>query len=66
MSIDGILFNALYRFSSVRIVLSMLQHSKRIRWLQGIVKRWDMKVCTGFMGLMIRYVSGFCKRGKEA
>jgi len=39
----------------------MFQHSKRIRWLQGIVKRWVMKVCTVFMWLMIRYRSGFCK-----
>jgi len=44
----------------------MLQHNKRIRWLQGIVERWVMKVCTGFMWLMIRYGSGFCKHGKEA
>jgi hypothetical protein len=39
----------------------MFQHSKRIMLLQGIVKRWGMKVCTGF-----RYRSGFCKHGKEA
>jgi len=25
-----------------------------------------MKVCTGLVWLMIRYGSGFCKRGKEA
>jgi len=56
----------LYGISNLRWEFSMLQHSKRIRWLQGIVKRWGMKVCTVFMWLMIRYRSGFCKRGKEA
>jgi hypothetical protein len=54
-----------YRISALKSV-SMFQHSKRIRWLQGIVKRWVMKVCIGFMWLMIRYRSGFCKHGKEA
>jgi len=44
----------------------MFQHSKGVRWLQEIVKRWVMKVCTGFMLLMIRYGSGFCEHGKEA
>ena len=44
----------------------MLQYSKWIRWLQGSVERWVMKVCTGFMWLMIRYGSGFCKHGQEA
>ena len=24
-----------------------------------------MKVCTGFMWLIVRYGSGFCKQGKE-
>ena len=44
----------------------MFQQNKRIRSLQGIVKRWVMKVCAGFMWLMIRYRSGFYKHGKEA
>jgi hypothetical protein len=44
----------------------MFQHIKRIRWLQGIIERWFVKVCTGFMWFMIRYGSGFCKHGKEA
>jgi len=44
----------------------MFQHSKRIRWLQVIVKEWVMKVCTGFMWLMIRYRSGFCKCKEDA
>jgi len=30
----------------------MFQHSKRIRWLQGIVKRWVMKVSSGFVWLI--------------
>ena len=44
----------------------MFQKIKMIRSLQGIVKRWVMKVCTGFMWFMIRYRSGFYKHGKEA
>jgi hypothetical protein len=44
----------------------MFQHSKRIRWVQGIVKRWVMEVGIGLMWLMIRYSSGLCKHGKEA
>jgi hypothetical protein len=28
----------------------MLQHSKRIRWVQGIVKGWVMEVCVGAVG----------------
>ena len=44
----------------------MFRHSKRIRWLQEIIEIWVIKVCTGFMWVMIRYVSGFCVHGKEA
>jgi len=44
----------------------MFQHIKRTRCLQGIVKRWVMRVCTGIVWLMIRYRIGFCKHGKEA
>jgi hypothetical protein len=44
----------------------MFQHIKRIRCLKGLVKRWVMKGCTGFMWLMIRYRSGFCIHDKEA
>ena len=70
LCVGRILFNAiihapvntgLYGISNLRWEFSMFQHSKRIRWLQGIVKRWVMKVCTVFMWLMIRYRSGFCK-----
>ena len=69
---DRIVFNALmqgtvntglYRISNLRWEFIIFQHSKWISWLQGIVKRWVMKVCTGLVWLMIRYGSGFCKRG---
>ena len=72
---DRILFNALmhgtvntglYRISNLGWEFSFFQHSEWIRWLQGIVKRWVMKVCTGLVWLMIRCGSGYCKRGKEA
>jgi hypothetical protein len=43
----------------------MFQNSKRIGWLQGSVKRWVMKVCSGLMWLVIIYRSGFSKLGKE-
>jgi len=67
---DKILFNeimhstvktGLYGISNLRWDFSMFQHSKRIRWLQVIIKMWVIKVCTRFMWLMIRYGSGFCK-----
>jgi len=43
----------------------MFQHIKRIRWLQVIVKKLVMNMCTGFIWPMIRQRSGFCKHGKK-
>jgi len=72
---DRILFNAImhgtvntghYQISNLRWKFSNFQHSEWIRWLQGIVKRCVMKVCTGLVWLMIRCGSGFYKRGKQA
>jgi len=34
-------------------------------WLQEIIERWVIKVCTGFMWLMIKHASGLCIHGKE-
>ena len=66
-----ILFNAqmhvtvntgIYRIPNLRLELFIFQHSKWIRWLQGIVKRWVMKMCTVVLFLMIRYGCEFCKK----
>jgi TRAP-type C4-dicarboxylate transport system permease small subunit len=46
--------------------MRIFQHNKRNRWLQVIVEILVIKVCTGFMWVMFRYVSGFCIHGKEA
>jgi hypothetical protein len=62
----GIVNTGLYRILDLREEFSVFQHSKRIRLLQGFVKWWVIKVCTGFMCLMIRYRSGFRRLGKEA
>ena len=52
LPIDRIPFNAqmhdtvntgLYRITDLRFEFIMFQYSKRIRWLQGIVKRWAIK-----------------------
>jgi hypothetical protein len=63
---NDIVSRNLYRISNLRNEFNMLQLIKRIRWLQGIVKKWVMKMYTGFMWFMIRYGSGFCKISKEA
>jgi len=44
----------------------MLHHSKRIRWLQGIVKRWVMKMCAGdSCGLCSHKEVGFANMVKK-
>jgi hypothetical protein len=62
----GTFNRGLYRTSNLRLEFSIFQHSEWIWWLQGIGKRVVMKMCTGFMLLVIRYGSGFCKLSKEA
>jgi len=71
---DRILLNAvmhvtvntsLYRTSNLRWEFSIFHHSEWIWWLQEIGKMRVMKICTGFMWLVIRYRSGFCKLSKK-
>ena len=45
-----------YRILNLRWEICIFQDSEWIIYLVGIVKRWVMKMCTGFMWLVIRLV----------